>query len=56
MSITDAEKWFKNLESNLSQRELQIAGHILKEIKERLNFLLNVGMDYLTLSRDYGTL
>ncbi|MFL2879255.1 MAG: excinuclease ABC subunit UvrA [Candidatus Pelagibacter sp.] len=56
MSITDAEKWFKNLENNLSQRELKIAEHILKEINERLNFLLNVGLDYLTLSRESGTL
>ena len=56
MSITDAEKWFKNLENNLSQRELKIAEHILKEINERLNFLLNVGLNYLTLSRESGTL
>ncbi len=56
MSITDAEKWFKDLENNLSERELKIAEHILKEINERLNFLLNVGLDYLTLSRESGTL
>ena len=50
-SITEAQNWFKNLEDNLSEREIKIAEHILKEINERLNFLLNVGLDYLTLSR-----
>ncbi len=55
-SITEAQKWFKDLENNLSKRDLKIAEHILKEINERLNFLLNVGLDYLTLSRESGTL
>ena len=55
-SITEAQKWFKDLENNLSKRDLKIAEHILKEINERLNFLLNVGLDYLTLSRRSGTL
>ena len=36
--------------------QFKIAEHILKEINERLNFLLNVGLDYLTLSRESGTL
>jgi excinuclease ABC subunit A len=55
-SIMDAAKWFKNLEQNLDKRQYKIAEHILKEINERLNFLLNVGLDYLTLSRESGTL
>ena len=55
-SILDAANWFKNLEKNLDKRQFKIAEHILKEINERLNFLLNVGLDYLTLSRESGTL
>ena len=55
-SILDAAGWFKSLELKLSQKQLKIAEHILKEINERLNFLLNVGLDYLTLSRQSGTL
>ena len=55
-SIIEAQKWFKSLELNLNSRELKIAQHILKEINERLSFLLNVGLDYLTLSRESGTL
>lgn len=55
-SIYDAKKWFKSLEINLNQRQLKIAQHILKEINERLDFLLNVGLNYLTLSRESGTL
>ena len=43
------------LETKLDKRQLKIAQHILKEINERLNFLLNVGLDYLTLSRESGT-
>ncbi|MDA9663029.1 excinuclease ABC subunit UvrA [bacterium] len=55
-SILDATKWFKELEENLDKRQFKIAEHVLKEINERLNFLLNVGLDYLTLSRESGTL
>ena len=55
-SILDAAKWFKELEKNLDKRQFKIAEHVLKEINERLNFLLNVGLDYLTLSRESGTL
>ncbi|WP_435149755.1 excinuclease ABC subunit UvrA [Candidatus Pelagibacter bacterium nBUS_32] len=55
-SILDSAKWFKNLEKNLDKRQFKIAEHVLKEINERLNFLLNVGLDYLTLSRESGTL
>ena len=55
-SIDDAKKWFDNLNSVLNDRDKKIATHILKEINERLNFLLNVGLNYLTLSRESGTL
>ena len=55
-SILDAAQWFKDLEKNLDKRQFKIAEHVLKEINERLNFLLNVGLDYLTLSRESGTL
>ena len=55
-SILDSAVWFKNLEKNLDKRQFKIAEHVLKEINERLNFLLNVGLDYLTLSRESGTL
>ena len=55
-SILDAKDWFKALENNLDKKQLKIAEHILKEINERLDFLLNVGLDYLTLSRESGTL
>ena len=55
-SILNASLWFKELEIKLDKRQFKIAEHILKEINERLNFLLNVGLDYLTLSRESGTL
>ena len=55
-SILNATQWFKELETKLDSRQFKIAEHILKEINERLNFLLNVGLDYLTLSRESGTL
>ena len=55
-SILDAAKWFEELKVNLDKRQIKIAEHILKEINERLTFLLNVGLDYLTLSRESGTL
>tara|TARA_A100001011_G_scaffold160097_1_gene168466 strand:+ start:121 stop:3000 length:2880 start_codon:yes stop_codon:yes gene_type:complete len=55
-SIDEAKSWFDNLKNVLSVRENKIGQHILKEINERLNFLLNVGLNYLTLSRESGTL
>ncbi|MHB8170255.1 MAG: excinuclease ABC subunit UvrA [Thermincolia bacterium] len=54
MSILEALDFFNNLE--LTERELIIAKQVLKEIKERIGFLVNVGLDYLTLSRAAGTL
>src|SRR5690625_1438510 len=53
-SITEEQDFFKHLE--LTQKEQQIATMILKEISDRLDFLDNVGLDYLTLSRSSGTL
>ncbi len=55
-SIEDAKKWFDELPGFLNDKQNKIAQHILKEINERLTFLLNVGLNYLTLSRESGTL
>ena len=57
-SITEATTWIKELENSktLSNRDKSIASQILKEISGRLQFLLNVGLDYLTLSRTASTL
>ena len=55
-SIKDAGAWFDALETKLSAKEMEIAARVLKEIRERLEFLNNVGLDYLTLSRSSGTL
>ncbi|NLY53602.1 MAG: excinuclease ABC subunit UvrA [Firmicutes bacterium] len=54
MSIVEALQFFDNLE--LSERQQLIARQILREIKARLGFLVNVGLDYLTLDRQAGTL
>ncbi len=54
MSIDEAAAFLSNLE--LSAREAQIAERVVKEINERLQFLLDVGLDYLSLSRPAGTL
>ncbi|MFC7439967.1 excinuclease ABC subunit UvrA [Laceyella putida] len=54
LSIKEAYEFFDGLQ--LSEKETQIARQVLKEIKERLGFLVNVGLDYLTLSRSAGTL
>ncbi|NHN33917.1 excinuclease ABC subunit UvrA [Paenibacillus agricola] len=54
LSIGDSQEWFQSL--SLTERELQIAQLILKEIHARLGFLVNVGLDYLTLHRAAGTL
>ncbi len=55
-SIDEAKDWFDKLPVFLNEKENKIAQHILKEINERLNFLVNVGLNYLTLSRESGTL
>ncbi|HEX6979402.1 MAG TPA: excinuclease ABC subunit UvrA [Alphaproteobacteria bacterium] len=56
MSVDQAAAWFKELGSSLSPKQREIAGRILKEINERLGFLMNVGLDYLTLARASATL
>ncbi|PLX77948.1 MAG: excinuclease ABC subunit UvrA [Desulfuromonas sp.] len=54
LSISDADAFFATLK--LSSRDFEIARRVLKEIRERLSFLINVGLDYLTLDRTSGTL
>ncbi|MDK3072428.1 excinuclease ABC subunit UvrA [Sedimentitalea sp. JM2-8] len=56
MSIKEAFDWCKNVPEHLSAQKNEIARAILKEIRERLGFLNNVGLEYLTLSRNSGTL
>ena len=56
MSIKDALEWFSKVKASLSSQKQEIATTILKEIVERLGFLNNVGLEYLTLSRSAGTL
>ena len=55
-SIGDAVKWFLELAPKLTAKQREIAARILKEINERLGFLDNVGLSYLTLNRTSGTL
>ena len=55
-SIRQAVEWFGNLDKKLTKKQMEIADRILREINERLGFLNNVGLDYLTLSRSSGTL
>lgn len=56
LSVKDALAWFSALPSRLSQKQNEIAPRILKEIRDRLTFLLDVGLEYLTLARASGTL
>ncbi|MGE4063597.1 MAG: excinuclease ABC subunit UvrA [Rhodospirillaceae bacterium] len=56
LSIADAGAWFAGLQTGLTPKQMEIARRILREIDDRLHFLNNVGLDYLTLSRNSGTL
>jgi len=56
LSIKQALVWFEQVEDTLSPKDREIARRILKEIRDRLSFLVDVGLDYLTLSRASGTL
>jgi excinuclease ABC subunit A len=56
MSIRQAARWFAELPERLTPKQNEIAARILKEIRERLTFLNDVGLDYLTLARASGTL
>ena len=55
-TIFEAQDWFANINSKLDNKQKLIATRIIKEIQERLKFLVNVGLDYLNLSRESGTL
>jgi len=55
-SIRDADTWFRDIDKKLNKQQQEIAVRILKEIRARLKFLNNVGLDYLTLARASGTL
>ena len=56
MDISDLTTWFQDLNSHLSDKQLLIASEVVKEIKDRLNFLMNVGLNYLALSRSSKSL
>ncbi len=56
LTIEQAHEWFAKIDKKLSKKHREIAQKIFKEICERLMFLVNVGLDYLTLSRESGTL
>jgi excinuclease ABC subunit A len=56
LSIRHAQEWFEGLDSQLTDKQMEIARRILKEINDRLRFLVNVGLDYLNMSRASGTL
>ncbi len=56
LSIEEAQDWFSKVPKKLTKQQKEIADKILKEINERLTFLMNVGLDYLTLSRSSATL
>ena len=56
LSVKAAALWFNDLPAELNAKQNEIAGRILKEIRARLKFLVDVGLDYLTLARASGTL
>jgi excinuclease ABC subunit A len=56
MSVKGAAKWFTELPQRLTAKQNEIAVRVLKEIRERLKFLVDVGLEYLTLARASGTL
>ncbi|EGP07623.1 excinuclease ABC subunit A [Bradyrhizobiaceae bacterium SG-6C] len=56
LSVMRAGEWFESVPASLNKQQNEIAARILKEIRERLSFLLDVGLNYLTLSRSSGTL
>lgn len=56
LSIRDTLNWVSCLPEKLNTKEINIAGRVVKEIKERLQFLVNVGLDYLQLARESSTL
>ncbi|MDR6759883.1 excinuclease ABC subunit A [Flavobacterium sp. 2755] len=56
MDISDLTAWFQDLNKHLTDKQLLIASEVVKEIKDRLNFLMNVGLNYLALSRSSKSL
>jgi excinuclease ABC subunit A len=56
MDISDLKEWVDHVEDRLSPRQLSIASEILKEIRSRLSFLVDVGLDYLSLNRTSASL
>ena len=56
LSVKRAGEWFESVPAALNAQQNEIAGRVLKEIRERLTFLLDVGLNYLTLARASGTL
>ncbi len=56
MDIKELAEWMAHVEENLTERQVKIGHEIIKEISKRLNFLLDVGLDYLSLSRASATL
>ena len=51
MDVTELANWFNNIEQKMSKKQVIIAGEILKEIRTRIQFLVDVGLEYLTLDR-----
>ncbi|WP_408045049.1 excinuclease ABC subunit UvrA [Tenacibaculum litopenaei] len=56
MDVSELAKWFQNIDDQLSEKQHKIAAEILKEIRTRIQFLLDVGLDYLTLDRSSKSL
>ncbi len=56
MDIIQLSDWFKNIEKKLSARQIKIGQEVIKEIRKRIKFLLDVGLDYLTLNRNSRSL
>ncbi len=56
MNIRQLGKWFEDVESRLNERQNRIAAEVLKEIRKRIGFLLDIGLDYLDLNRPLRTL
>jgi len=56
MDIANLQTWFNDIESRMAERQLAIAQEIVKEIKTRIGFLMDVGLEYLTIHRSAGSL
>ncbi len=56
MDISDVTAWFNDLENHLTDKQKRIATEVIKEIKDRLHFLMNVGLDYLSIDRSSKSL